>query len=327
LSKYKDIWVFIEQESDEILPVSYELLSKGRELAYEKKCNVNALILGTNLQVKFKNIFEYGANKIYYLESGEFDKKLDEIYIEYLEYINRTYFPEIFLFGATGFGRSIAPRLAVRLNTGLTADCTILSVDENGLLKQTRPAFGGNLMATIICPNHRPQMATVRPKIMNAFRIIENDKSREVINLEEIKLENQKTELIEKIIAEKAKSISDADIIVSVGRGIGSKKNIEIAQVFADLLGAEVGVSRPLVDLGWADYNKQIGQTGSAVAPKLLITLGISGAIQHLAGIDGAKTIISINTDPEAPIFSIANYKVVGDCIEILKGLINKFNK
>lgn len=325
LSNYKDIWVFVEQESDEILPVSYELLTKSRELANKKNCKVNALILGKNLKAKFKDIFEYGADKIYYFESNEFGKKLDEIYIAYLEYVSKKYQPEIFLFGATGFGRSVAPKLAARLNTGLTADCTILSVDDNGLLEQTRPAFGGNLMATIICPNHRPQMATVRPGIMSDDRIIKQEKKREIIKLEEIKLKNRKTELIEKVIEEKAKSISDANIIVSIGRGIGSQKKIEIAQEFANLIGAELGVSRPLVDTGWVDYDKQIGQTGSTIAPKLLITLGISGAIQHLAGISGAETIISINTDPVAPIFSVADYKIVGDCIEILKGLISKF--
>lgn len=324
LSKYKDIWIFIEQEDEEILPVSYELLSKGRELAIEKKCNVNAIVLGSNLKKVFNEIFEYGANKIYYYESKDFDKKLEETYIEYLDYISKTYNPEIFLFGATGFGRSLAPKLAAKLNTGLTADCTVLSIDKDGLLNQTRPAFGGNLMATIICPNHRPQMATVRPGIMKASKIGDKNKNREVIRITEIKLNNMKTELIEKKIVEKAKSISDANIIVSVGRGIGSQKNIEIAKEFAEFLGAELGVSRPLVDIGWANYDRQIGQTGSAVSPNLLITLGISGAIQHLAGISGAETIISVNTDPEAPIFSVADYKVVDDCVEFSKKIIKK---
>ncbi|MBN2285585.1 MAG: electron transfer flavoprotein subunit alpha [Tissierellales bacterium] len=324
LTNYKDIWVLIEEDRDEILPVSYELLTKGRELAAEKKCDVNALILGNNIQKKFENIFEFGANKIYYFEGSEFNEKLDEVFIEYLDYVCKVYNPEIFLFGATGFGRSIAPKLAARLNTGLTADCTILSIDDNGLLKQTRPAFGGNLMATIICPNHRPQMATVRSGVMKAYKVIDKNRRKELINIEAIKLQNKKTELIERIIEEKTKSISDAEIIVSVGKGIGSQKNIEIVQKFADLLGAEIGVSRPLVDIGWAGYEKQIGQTGSVIAPKLLIALGISGAIQHLAGISGAQTIIAINTDPEASIFSVADYKVVGDCIEILKGVINK---
>lgn len=324
LSKYKDIWIFIEQEDEEILPVSYELLSKGRELAIEKKCNVNAIVLGSNLKKVFNEIFEYGASKIYYYESKDFDKKLEETYIEYLDYISKTYNPEIFLFGATGFGRSLAPKLAAKLNTGLTADCTVLSIDKDGLLNQTRPAFGGNLMATIICPNHRPQMATVRPGIMKASKIGDKNKNREVIRITEIKLNNMKTELIEKKIVEKAKSISDANVIVAVGRGIGSQKNIEIAKEFAEFLGAELGVSRPLVDIGWANYDRQIGQTGSAVSPNLLITLGISGAIQHLAGISGAETIISVNTDPEAPIFSVADYKVVDDCVEFSKKMIKK---
>ena len=237
------------------------------------------------------------------------------------------YKPEILLLGATGFGRSLAPRIAARVKTGLTADCTILEIDhETGLLHQTRPAFGGNLMATIVCPGHRPQMATVRPGIMP---VQDPDFSREgqIISMEYEDSIEKKIKLMEEILAPEVKTIADAEIIVAVGRGIGSQKNMALAEKLASLIGGSLGVSRPLVDIGWGNHKNQIGQTGSSISPKLLISCGISGAIQHLAGISGAENIIAINTDPEAPIFNTAHYKVVGDCVEILKKMITSIEE
>ncbi len=326
LDKYKDIWVFIEQNNGVIEAVSYELLSKARELSKERNCSVKAILLGENVGKDLDVLFAYGADKVYISEHEILKDNLEEVYLEFLDKVILDYKPEIFLFGATNFGRSIAPRIAARVKTGLTADCTILEIDEkSGLLNQTRPAFGGNLMAQIVCPEHRPQMATVRPGVMEAVKKETN--AKEVINIDMPSIKEPSIKIIENIIEEKAESISDAEIIVSVGRGIGSQKNLALVEKLAELLGGKVGVSRPLVDIGWADQKNQIGQTGSIVAPKLLVTFGISGAIQHLAGISGAETIISINTDKDAAIFTVANYKVVGDCVEILKSMISKLEK
>lgn len=322
-SEYSDIWVFAEQHKGKVLPVSLELLGKGKELSQEKRCSLNAVLIGRNIRSEAEKIIAYGADKVYICDDNDLEINSDERYTDIFSSMISRYKPEILLLGATGFGRSLAPRIAARARTGLTADCTILEIDdETGLLHQTRPAFGGNLMATIICPAHRPQMATVRPGIMP---IQEPDYSREgeIISIEYEATVDKKIKLIEDILAPEVKTIADAEIIVAVGRGIGSQKNIALAEKLASLLGGNIGVSRPLVDVGWSSQNNQIGQTGSSVSPKLLISCGISGAIQHLAGISGAENIIAINSDPEAPIFNVAHYKLVGDCVEILKHLIN----
>jgi len=230
--------------------------------------------------------------------------------------------PEIVLFGATMFGRSLAPAVAAGLRTGLTADCTVLSIDkETGLLHQTRPAFGGNLMATIICPKHRPQMATVRPGIMKA---LEPDEKRtgEILTAGEKAEAVDGFKLLEILKAEKTESIRDAKVIFDCGRGIGSKKNLKLVKELCDRLGASYGCSRPLVDTGLCEYPHQIGQTGCTVAPDVLVCLGVSGAIQHLAGISQAKLVIAVNNDPDAPIFAAAHYKVVADCMDVVKDLL-----
>jgi len=328
-SLYDGIWVFAEQHGGQVLPVAYELLSKGKELSGDKGCKLTALLFGDNIQDNIEKLFLYGADRVIFCENTALADNLEENYIELFDSLINEYKPDILLFGATGFGRSLAPRVAARVRTGLTADCTMLETDrETGLLKQTRPAFGGNLMATIICPNHRPQMATVRPGIFPAKDIktlykngsIPYDKNA-VISVPMPEITKNNIRILEEVVSSKVNSIEDAEIIVSVGRGIGSQKNIGLAKRLAELIGGSVGVSRPLVDIGWSEYKNQIGQTGSTVAPRLLIACGISGAVQHLAGIRNSDTIIAINTDPDAPIFSVANYKVVGDCVEILKKL------
>lgn len=324
-SKYSDIWVFAEQHNGKVLPVAYELLGKGKELAKEKKCKLIAVLIGLDIEAEAKELIAHGADHVYVCDDINLESNMDERYVEVFDELINKHKPEILLLGATGFGRSLAPRIAARVGTGLTADCTVLEIDnETGLLKQTRPAFGGNLMATIICPNHRPQMATVRPGVMQI---------KEIDSLQEGKITSVPYEfsvdgsikILEEVLASEVKSISDADIIVSVGRGIGAQKNMALAEKLAELIGGSVGVTRPLVDVGWSEYKNQIGQTGSAVAPKILITCGISGAIQHLAGISGAETIISINADSDAPIFSLSHYKIVGDCVEVLKKMISNF--
>lgn len=322
LSEYKGIWVFAEQLSGEVQTVAFELICKGRELAEEKGTKLTALLFGNNVEAEAQKLLAYGANRVILCDDKSLADNLEERYVEILGQLVEKYKPEILLFGATGFGRSVAPRLAAHIQTGLTADCTQLEIDkETGLLKQTRPAFGGNLMATIICPNHRPQMATVRPGVMPVKEASYEGKG-EVIKVPVVATKTPQVEILEQVLMEEKGSIADAEIIVSAGKGIGSQKNLELVKKLAQLIGGTVGASRPLVDIGWSQYKNQIGQTGFAVAPKLLITCGISGAIQHLAGISGAKTIIAINSDPDAPIFSVADYKVVGDCVEILKKLI-----
>ncbi len=319
---YSGVWVFVEQHVGEIKPVSYELLGKGRELADRRKSQLTAVILGNHIRQTSKELIARGADRVIFCDHEKLGKQHDEYYANALTTILSGETPEIFLFGATSFGRSLAPRIAARLQTGLTADCTQLEIDEEtGCLHQTRPAFGGNLMATIVCPEHRPQMATVRPGVMKALDIDEN-RNGQLIEVNYRPDISENVEILNEVNEEAAETIADAPIIISAGRGIGSHKNMALVNRLASLMGAQVGVSRPLVDTGWSEYRHQIGQTGAVVAPKLLITCGISGAIQHLAGISGAHTIIAINSDPEAPIFSVAHYKIVGDCVEVLKRLI-----
>lgn len=318
-----DIWVFAEILDGKVHNCSKELLGKAHELAGDLGCNAAAVLIGGAETIKFADSLCYsGADSVIAATCDKFANLFEEEYAEIITKLIEERKPDILMFGATELGRSLAPRIAAKVGTGLTADCTILEIDsEKRLLKQTRPAFGGNLMATIVCPNHRPQMATVRAGILP---LPEEDTSRPV-NIEnfEAKVAAPMKEIISEIKAQtEAKSISDSKIIVSAGRGIGSKKNLALVEELAVLLGGEYGVTRPLVDLGWSEYTHQIGQTGCTVAPKLLITCGISGAIQHLAGISGAETVVAINTDKDAPIFSRADYAVIGDCVEILKELI-----
>ncbi len=337
VSLYSGVWVFAEQHKDNVLQVVLELLGKGRELSDEKGCQLTAVLFGENIRPEIPVLFAYGADRIIICEDPELGKNLDEDYTTLFENLIGQYKPEILLFGATGFGRSLAPRIAARVGTGLTADCTMLDIDkETGLLRQTRPAFGGNLMATIICPDHRPQMATVRPGVMLAKEPDSNrngtdsgGSGQEIIELQMCApaTEGKNIEMLREVLTKRVNSIADAEIIVSAGRGIGSQKNMILVKRLAELIGAHIGVSRPLVDIGWSEYKNQIGQTGSSVAPKLLITCGISGSVQHLAGVGNVHTIIAINNDPEAPIFTVADYKVVGDCVEILKKLIAAFEE
>ena len=344
LSEYENIWVFAQVDSaGAVLPVAYELLGKARVLADERACELVAVLgepsgAGVADEEAAADAAEADANVLSLLAAGADevirtrDERLAEndaeVYAAWLCDLARERKPEVILYGATNFGRELAPRVAVLLQTGLTADCTILEMDtEKGLLQQTRPAFGGNLMATIVCPSHRPQMATVRPGIFSAP---EPREIRSVI-VEDVPLAEGVERHVRVLSREAAGtdgSITDADVLVVMGRGIGSKKALAPVRRLVELLGerlgckVEIGCTRPVVEAGWLDYTHQVGQTGVSVAPKLLLSLGVSGAIQHLAGISGAQTIVAVNDDPEAPIFGAAQYKVVGDCHELVEQLI-----
>ncbi len=322
LSAYHGVFVFAECNEEGPLPVAFELLGKGRELADSKGTKLAALLIGSGVETFAPALIAHGADEVILCDDKVYAEGFDEPYAKAVASLVKREKPEILLFGATMFGRSLAPRVAANLRTGLTADCTVLEIDkETGLLRQTRPAFGGNLMATIVCANTRPQMATVRPGIMLA---LPEDSSRKGLVRKDTAPAPAFSgmELLEVVKTAKVESIKDVRIIVDAGRGVGSSKNLKLVKHLAELLGGELGCSRPLVDTGWAEYPHQVGQTGCTVAPDLLITVGVSGAIQHLAGISNAKTIVAINSDPDAPIFSLAHYKIVGDCMEIVKEMI-----
>jgi electron transfer flavoprotein alpha subunit len=328
LDEYRGVWVFAEQHRGQLKSVSYELLARGRELADTLSTELCAVCFGHNIE-DANSLFAYGADKIYLADSPELaDNQEDYLTYQFVELI-REYQPEIVLAGATALGRSFVPRISSILNTGLTADCTGLDIDtEKRLLLQTRPTFGGNIMATIICPAKRPQMATVRPRV---FKKGQPDTSRQG---EIIKVDfspdkfTTKTKLVEFIdeVTETIK-LEDADIIVSGGRGLGKPENFKLVAELAEVLGAALGASRATVDEGWIPYSHQVGQTGKTVCPRLYIAVGISGAIQHLAGMQTSDIIVAINDDPNAPIFEVATYGIVGDLFEVVPMLISKLKE
>lgn len=319
-----NILVFAEQNEGELLPAALELTGAGRTIADAKGSHLIVLLCGgQGISEKARLLLAAGADEVYLCEDPRLSHLSDAEYTAVIHEVMLQTRPHISLFSATAFGRSVAPRLAARLRTGLTADCTELAVDpETGLLNQTRPAFGGNLMATIICPSARPQMATVRPGVMRAPNL-DFERTGSVVHFTIPSRETvPRVTLLDSVKKEASGGLENAEVVVSAGRGIGKQKNLELARELADLLGASLGVSRPLIDAGWCAYEHQIGQTGRSVAPKLLIAFGISGAVQHVAGIGGAEKIIAVNSDPDAPIFSVADYGVVGDAVEIIKGMI-----
>ncbi|MDD4954744.1 MAG: electron transfer flavoprotein subunit alpha [Candidatus Omnitrophica bacterium] len=328
-SSYKDVWVFVESERGKISGVSFELLGKARELAADLHSKVVAVFLGKNIKEKAQTLIHKGADKVILVDKPELENFISENYANVISHLIKKYKPEIFLAGATTAGRSLVSRIAVTIYTGLTADCTGLHIDrEKRLLVQTRPAFGGNIMAQIISPNYRPQMSTVRHKVM-AEAVLDVKRKGEVI--EEV-IDNSfidpRVKFIEFIQEEISKvNLADADIIVSGGRGIGDSKNFKLIEELAQTLGGAVGASRATVDSGWISYSHQVGQTGRTVAPKIYIACGISGQIQHLVGMQSSKVIVAINKDPDAPIFKVANYGIVGDLFTVVPLLIKKFKE
>lgn len=328
LSRYKDVWVFAEQRGGTLASVGPELLGAGRALADNLGEQLCAVLLGSNMQEAARELIAYGADRVYHADAPEAAVFNDEIYADTFVGIIRQYKPSIVLMGATTYGRSLAPRVSSRLNTGLTADCTELSIHpEDKILLQTRPAFGGNLMATIICPNHRPQMATVRPKVMKP--LVPNPARTGAIIPCRLKVkDNLITQVLQVVNETKEKiNLSEADIIVSGGRGLGDPKYFKLVEDLAEVLGGAVGSSRAAVDAGWIPYSHQVGQTGKTVGPKIYFACGISGSVQHLAGMSSSDIIIAINKNPDAPIFKVATFGIVGSLHEVLPLLTNEFKK
>lgn len=322
---YKGVWVVCECKNGTVDEVTLELLGAGRQLANSLGVKLSAVILGKDISDAANMLIKYSADNVYAVEHPSLMYFNDEIYTDILAQLVQRYKPEIILIGATVYGKSLAPSVASRLNTGLTADCTSLEIDpERKILLQVRPAFGGNIIATVICPGRRPQMATVRPRAMKAQELDENRKGR--IIRPDVKIPGRVSVNVINSITDSFETVNlkEADIIVSAGMGIGSPQNLELIKELANVLGGAVGASRSIVDAGWIDYSHQIGQTGKTVRPKIYFACGISGAVQHIAGISSSETIIAINKDLHAPIFNIAKYGIVGDVLEVLPALINE---
>ena len=320
----KDVFVFIEQRDGNIQKVGIELLGKACELAVSLNQEVVAVFLGCGIEGKATDLISYGANKVLIADNPYLKEYMTEPYTKVLTQVIKDYTPEIVLFGATSIGRDLAPRIAARIHTGLTADCTGLEIDnESKLLKMTRPAFGGNIMATIICEKFRPQMSTVRPGVMKS---LEKDDTRngQLKNLNVDLTDADMTVTIRSVLknVKKTVDITEANVLVSGGRGIGSMEYFEKLAELANLLGGEVSSSRANVDAGWIDHSRQVGQTGKTVRPDLYMACGISGAIQHLAGMEDSEYIIAINNDESAPIFEVADLGIVGDVKTIIPKLI-----
>ena len=326
ISAYKNIWVFAEQREGKLMPVVRELLGEGKKLAAEVGCELCAILCGDNVEGLCDELFSYGAQKVYLAEDKELAVYRTDAYTKVIYEAVTEHKPEIILIGATHIGRDLGPCVAVKCNTGLTADCTKLEIDpETKGIKQTRPAFGGNLMATIICPNHRPQMSTVRPGVMEKAEIKEGAKG-EIIRLKpQFKEGDIRTKVLEVVKkAGEMASLTDADIIVSGGMGLGKPEGFELLKKLADKLGGTIASSRACVDAGWIDHSFQVGQTGTTVKPKLYIACGISGAIQHLAGMQGSDYIVAINKNENAPIFEVADYGIVGDLYQVIPAILEE---
>ncbi|ENK1242160.1 electron transfer flavoprotein subunit alpha/FixB family protein [Clostridium botulinum] len=324
LSSYKNVWVIAEQRQGKITPVVIELLGEGRKIANDIGVELCAILLGHNVDDLADELIQFGADKVYYVNDPLLEKYTTDGYAKVIVDAVNNIKPEIVLIGATHIGRDLAPRIASNLDTGLTADCTKLEVDpEDKKLKQTRPAFGGNIMATIICPDNRPQMSTVRPGVMEKAVRDENRKG-EIIKLGTNLSKNDiRTEVIEIVKSKKELvSLTDANFIVSGGLGLGNSDGFKLLKQLADRLDGVVGSSRAAVDAGWIENSHQVGQTGTTVKPTVYIACGISGAIQHLAGMQESDIIIAINKNESAPIFEVADYGIVGDLYDVVPKLL-----
>lgn len=323
IADYKGVWVFAEQREGELQKVSLELLGEGRRIADELGVNLTALLLGSNIEGLAKTLAEHGADEVLVADDKNLEHYTTDAYTKVICDLANERKPGILFVGATFIGRDLGPRIAARLSTGLTADCTSIDVDvTNGDLLATRPAFGGNLMATIACPEHRPQMATVRPGV---FAKITTDPSKCKIEKVDVKLADSdvRTKVLETIKAKKdIVDIAEADFIVSGGRGVGNKENFQLLKELAEALGGTVAGSRAAVEKGWIDGAYQVGQTGKTVRPQIYIACGISGAIQHVAGMQNSDLIIAVNKDDSAPIMKIADYAIVGDLTKVVPELI-----
>lgn len=351
-AQYKDVWVFAEQRAGKLMPVSLELLGEGYRLSREisETARVCAILIGDQVEHLTDELYAYGADVIYLAEHALLKEYTTDAYAKAMTDAINTYKPEIVLFGATHIGRDLAPRIAARLDTGLTADCTRLDINtekyidyletyttastaeldpksKDICLKQTRPAFGGNLMATIVTPRTRPQMATVRPGVMDKLEKKQGAKG-ELIKVESIICaDDLQVEVLETVKAAKELvSLTDAEIICSGGRGLGGPEGFELIEQLARKVGGMVGASRAAVDSGWIDQSHQVGQTGTTVKPKIYFACGISGAIQHQAGMKDSEIIIAINKDPEAPMMQLADYAICGDLKKVIPEMIAQWD-
>jgi electron transfer flavoprotein alpha subunit len=328
-SRFEDVWVFAEQRGGELKRVAYQLLGGGRALADALGQKLGAMLLGENVQKMADELIAHGADKVYFADDPKLKNYQTDAYASVICDMIKKHRPNIVIYGATHIGRDLAPRIAQRMDLGLTADCTELTIDpEEKILLQTRPAFGGNIMATIITPNHRPQMATVRPGIMKE---LEKDSSRKGEKIDfTVKLSDDeiKTKILEIVKEAKQRvNLEEAKIIVSGGRGVGSKDGFKVIRELAEVLEGEVGGSRVAVEKEWIAQDHQVGQTGKTVRPMLYIACGISGSIQHRAGMQNSEIIVAINKDPDATIFKIAHYGIVGDLHEVVPLLVEEFKK
>ena len=340
LEEYKGVYVFAQQVDNKISTISFELLGKAKDLAKDLNTEVTAMLIGKDVKSLADQLAEYGADQVIVVDDPECEIYRTEPYAHAICSIIDKFKPEIVLFGATAIGRDLAPRCSARVHTGLTADCTVLEIGDFPLnpmpnqeqkhnqLLMTRPAFGGNTLATIACPDNRPQMATVRPGVMQKIDKIAGAKA-EVIEFNPGFTKNNCYVDVEKVVnlVSDTVDISAAKILVSGGRGVGSKENFQMLQDLADVLGGEVASSRAAVDAGWTSKDQQVGQTGKTVRPHVYFAVGISGAIQHVAGMEESDIIIAINKDASAPIFDVADYGIVGDLTKILPLLTEKVKK
>ncbi len=322
--EWRGVTVYVEHNDGDIHPVTYELIGKARELAGKINHPVYCVFVGNKIKDKCSQLLSYGVDEVFVYDYEELDKFRIEPYTAAVENYISNIKPTIMLFGGTTIGRSLAPRLAARFKTGLTADCTILDIQENTDLDQIRPAFGGNIMAHINTPNHRPQFATVRYKIFSAPEKVENPTGKVTLcNIEKDKLKSN-INVLETKIKNKIIGIEDAEVVVVISRAFKKAEDIKMAETLAELLGGQIGGTRPTVEAGWIDPRKQIGLSGRTVKPKLIITCGVSGAVQFVAGMKGSEYIVAINQDENAPIFDVAHLALIGDIYEIIPILIEK---
>ncbi|WP_353095514.1 electron transfer flavoprotein subunit alpha/FixB family protein [Tissierella praeacuta] len=329
VKEYKDIWIIGEQIDGNIHPVTVELIGEGRKLADKINKNLYVIIPGYQIRETAEKMLHYGVDKVLYLEHELLKDFSTEGYSRSISDLILDRKPEIVLVGATSIGRDIGPRIAGRIGTGLVADCTKLDIDEeDGKILQTRPAFGGNLMATIVCPKNRPQMSTVRPGVMGKAHYNEEKKGEVETVVPNLTKEMIRTKLIQTFPAgDKKVNLIDAKVIVSGGRGLKDPSGFNLIQELATALDGEIGSSRAAVDAGWIDSSHQVGQTGTTVRPDLYIACGISGAIQHQAGMQDSKYILAINKDANAPIFKICDYGIVGDLFEVIPALLESLKE
>ncbi|NJD77835.1 MAG: electron transfer flavoprotein subunit alpha [Candidatus Methanoperedens sp.] len=329
IKEYRGVWVFVEHTEGRPAVVSWELLGAGAKLAKSLNVDLCTVVIGDKVENLCQESFAYGASRAYLVDAPVFHHYRTETYYKAICYLVEKYKPEILLMGATGLGRDLAGAVATKLNTGLTADCTGLDIDDKGFLLQTRPAFGGNIMATIFTERTRPQMATVRPHVM-AMPARDNSRKGEIVRESfDIKEEDVAVKVLEVIEDRGADciDIAAADVIVSGGRGMRASENFALLQQLADELNGVIGCSRAAVEAGWMPAERQVGQTGKTVRPKIYIACGISGAIQHLVGMQSSDVIIAINQDKQAPIFEVATYGIVGDVFQVVPALINQIRE